>query len=97
MKPYSSQEGLWRRTSSEIKREKKMEFEENIRRQITRKKKVNPNSSQEKLRRRASLEITRKKNMKPNSSQEKLRRRASSYIRRKKKMNLNLCITNSIF
>ncbi len=47
MKLYSSQEGLWRRTTSEIKRKKKMEFEENIKRQITRKKKMKPNSSQE--------------------------------------------------
>ena len=47
-------------------REKKMEFEENIKRQIIRKKKLKPNSSQEMLRRRASSEITRKKKMKPN-------------------------------
>ena len=63
MKQYSTQKGLWRRASSEIKREKKMEFEENIRRQIIRKKKMNPNSSQEKLRRRASSYIRRKKKM----------------------------------
>ena len=44
---------------------------------------MKPNSSQEKLRRRASSEITRKKKMKLYSSQEGLWRRTTSEIKRK--------------
>ena len=46
---------------------------------------MKPNSSQEKLMRRASTEITRKKKMKAYSSQDGLRRSKSSEIKRKRK------------
>ena len=57
---------------------------------------MKPNSSQEKLRRRASSEITRKKKMKLYSSQEGLWRRTTSEIKREKKMEFEENIRRQI-